>query len=72
MYRTMADSGEELVQDIELIDAYRGEKLPEGKVSYTYSMKYGLPTRTLRDEEVEESHSRLKDLLVKKFNVTFR
>ena len=72
MYRAMASSGEDLIQDIELIDAYRGEKIPEGKVSYTYSIKYGLPTRTLRDEEVEAVHSRLKEVLEKKFNVTFR
>ena len=67
MYRAMADSSEDLIQDIELIDAYRGEKIPEGKVSYTYSIKYGLPTRTLRDEEIEETHSRLKEILTKKF-----
>ena len=72
MYRAMADSGEELIQDIELIDAYRGEKIPKGKVSYTYSIKYGLPSRTLRDEEIEAVHSCLKEDLAQKFNVTFR
>ena len=72
MYKAMLGSGEELIQAIELIDAYRGEKIPKGKVSYTYSIKYGLPTRTLRDEEIEAVHSRLKETLSKKFNVTFR
>ena len=72
MYRAMADSGEDLLRDIELIDAYRGEKIPKGKVSYTYSIKYGLPTRTLKDEEIEEAHLRLKEVLLKKFKVTFR
>lgn len=72
LYRAMADSGEDIIQDVELIDAYRGKKIPEGKVSYTYSIKYGLPTRTLKDEEIEEVHSRIKKALEKKLKVSFR
>ncbi len=72
LYDAMAATEEDLVQDIELVDAYRGEKIPNGKVSYTYSIKYGLPTRTLTDEEIESVHDRLKNTLQKNFDISFR
>ncbi|MDP8299477.1 MAG: phenylalanine--tRNA ligase subunit beta [Candidatus Tantalella remota] len=72
LYEAMAATGEDLVQDIELVDVYRGEKIPSAKVSYAYSIKYGLPTRTLTDEEVGLAHDKLKNTLQKKFDISFR
>jgi len=72
LYEAMVSSGEETVREIELTDAYRGEKIPDGKVSYTYSIKYGSAARTLQDQEIEDAHARIKALLEKKFKVSFR
>jgi phenylalanyl-tRNA synthetase beta chain len=66
------ETGEELIKDVQLADVYKGENIPQGKKSLTYSIKYGLDTRTLREEEIEAIHARVKDALVKKFNVSFR
>ncbi len=68
----MKESGEELVRSIELVDAYRGDRIPGDKVSYTYTIQYGLDTRTLTEDEIEGVHARIKGSLQTKLNVTFR
>jgi phenylalanyl-tRNA synthetase beta chain len=51
-----------------LVGTYEGEKIPESKRSITLRIEYRSDERTLRDEEVEERHRGLIDLLVKKFS----
>ncbi|MBU0570449.1 MAG: hypothetical protein KKC50_00160, partial [Candidatus Omnitrophica bacterium] len=70
--RTIEKSGEELIRKIDLIDVYRGKNIPAGKRSLTYSIQYGLDTRTLKDEEIESVHAGVKDALAGGLGVTFR
>jgi len=72
MLREIKRSGGELVQSADIIDIYLGENIPEGKKSLTYSIQYGLTSGTLKDEEIESVHSRVKDTLARKFGVSFR
>jgi len=65
-------SGEDLIRSIELVDAYQGERIPEDKISYTYTIQYGLATRTLKDEEIEAVHERVKKTISETFKVSFR
>ena len=65
-------TGEEIIRSVELIDVYQGEQIAAGQKSLTYSIEYGLDTRTLKDEEVEAIHARIKDELAKKLKVSFR
>jgi phenylalanyl-tRNA synthetase beta chain len=65
-------SGSELIRKIDLIDVYRGKNIPAGKKSLTYSILYGLDTRTLKDEEIESIHADVKDALTGDLGVTFR
>jgi phenylalanyl-tRNA synthetase beta chain len=51
-----------------LVGIYEGEKIPENKRSVTLRIEYRSDEGTLRDEEVEERHRGLIDLLVKKFD----
>ncbi len=64
--------GEGIVREVELIDLYQGDKLPAGKKSLTYSIKYGRDDRTLTDEEVETANSGIRQALTERFQVTFR
>ncbi len=64
--------GEGIVGEVELIDLYQGDKLPAGKKSLTYSIRYVRDDRTLTDEEVESAHSGIKQALSEKFQVSFR
>jgi len=68
----ICSTGEDLIVDARLKDVYEGEQVGSGKKSLTYSVTYGLDTRTLTDQEIEGVHSRVKDALSGKLNVTFR
>jgi phenylalanyl-tRNA synthetase beta chain len=72
IFMAIRDTGEEIIRDIKLSDVYEGKQVPEDKKSLTFSIMYGLDTRTLKDEEVEAVHSQIKDALSKNLNVTFR
>jgi phenylalanyl-tRNA synthetase beta chain len=72
IYAVIAASGEELIRGIDLVDVYKGKQIPLDKKSLTYSIKYGMDTRTLTEEEIEAVHSKIKDALAQKLKVTFR
>ncbi|RKY41794.1 MAG: phenylalanine--tRNA ligase subunit beta [Candidatus Makaraimicrobium thalassicum] len=72
IHKVISGTGEEIIRGIELLDLYEGEQIPAGKKSLTYSVKYGLDTRTLTEEEIEAVHSKVKETLVKKLGITFR
>jgi len=50
------------------VDAYSGQGIPAGKRAVTLRLEYRADDRTLRDEEVEERHRTLIDLLLRTYN----
>jgi len=68
----IAKTGGELILNIELVDVYEGKQVSPGKKSLTYSIEYGIPARTLTEEEVESVHSKIKETLTAELSVTFR
>ncbi|NLY44681.1 MAG: phenylalanine--tRNA ligase subunit beta [Tissierella sp.] len=46
--------GEELVENVEIFDIYRGNQIPEGKKSIAFSIIYRSYERTLTDNEVNQ------------------
>ncbi len=72
IYNILSSSAEEIIRGVELVDTYEGKQIEAGKKSLTYSVKYGLDTRTLTDEEIDPVHSKIKDTLQKKLGVSFR
>ena len=68
----IAQKGKDMIRRIKLVDVYEGKQIPPDKKSLTFSIEYGLDTRTLKEEEVEEAHSGIKEDLSKKLGVTFR
>ncbi len=52
----------------QLVGTYEGKNIPEGKRAVTLRVEYRSNERTLRDEEVEERHRSLVDLLLKEFD----
>lgn len=61
-----------LIKEINLIDVYKGENIPSGKKSFTFSLKFQSEEKTLRDEEVEEAMSKIRTLLREKFKAELR
>ncbi|MGC1197307.1 MAG: hypothetical protein WA882_10465 [Geitlerinemataceae cyanobacterium] len=51
---------------------YRGETVPEGQRSLAFRLMYRSSDRTLTDKEVDEAHQKVRDTLVKKFEVNLR
>lgn len=70
--KIISDAGREMIRGIEVIDVYEGKQIPHGKKGLSYNIKYGLDMRTLTEEEIERAHSKVKEALVKKLDITFR
>lgn len=67
------DVGGDMVEEVELIDKYENaEKFGEGKVSYTYRIKYRHLDRTLTNAEVNEIHKKLEERTTSDFNAEIR
>jgi phenylalanyl-tRNA synthetase beta chain len=70
--KTMNEVGGELLSQVELFDQYQGENVPEGKRSLAFNLVYRGSDRTLKDEDIEPIHQKVRDTLTQKFNVMLR
>ena len=59
-------------RSVKLVGTFEGENIPPGKRSVTLRLEYRSDERTLRDEEVEEYHSRLTSRLLDTFSAQQR
>lgn len=60
------------VDQLELIDEYRGKQVPQGKKSLTFRVRYGRKDATLTAEEIEEKRTQLMNKLSKKLGAEIR
>ncbi len=58
--------GGDLLRGLVLFDLYQGTGIPDGTRSLAFSLAYGDPSRTLRDEEVDAIHDTLRRELAEK------
>ncbi|MEM8779540.1 MAG: phenylalanine--tRNA ligase subunit beta, partial [Cyanobacteria bacterium P01_G01_bin.49] len=70
--KTMKKAGGKLLVGVELFDDYQGKNVPEGQRSLAFSLAYRSSDRTLTDEDVEPVHDKIRQALVKQFEVTLR
>ncbi|MGK7940088.1 MAG: phenylalanine--tRNA ligase subunit beta [Crocosphaera sp.] len=70
--QAMNKAGGQLLTAIELFDDYQGENVPDGQRSLAFSLAYRSGDRTLTDEDVEPVHDKIRQTLVKQFEVTLR
>ncbi|MEM8637565.1 MAG: phenylalanine--tRNA ligase subunit beta [Cyanobacteria bacterium P01_G01_bin.54] len=68
----MQTTGKKLLAGITLFDEYQGQGVPEGERSLAFSLAYRAGDRTLTDEDVEPVHQKIREALVKQFEVTLR
>ncbi len=64
--RSIRDLAGPLLENVRLFDVYTGKGIPEGKRSLAFSLAYRDPEKTLRDEDVDEIHDKLRALLTEK------
>lgn len=70
--RAVRQAAGDLLESVELFDEYRGESVPEGKRSLAFRLIYRAHDRTLKDEEVEPLHQKVRETLEDKFQVSLR
>jgi phenylalanyl-tRNA synthetase beta chain len=72
MLQAVADQNLEYRRSAKLVGVYEGAGVPEEKRSVTLRIEYRADERTLRDEEVDETHARLVAALEEKFGAKLR
>ncbi|VEP16594.1 Phenylalanine--tRNA ligase beta subunit [Hyella patelloides LEGE 07179] len=70
--KVMTKAGGKLLDKIEVFDEYQGKNVPEGQRSLAFNLVYRASDRTLQDKDVDPVHQKVRDTLVKKFDVTLR
>ena len=67
-----SSEGASLLASVELFDEYRGEHVPTGQRSLAFRLIYRAADRTLKEEEVNLVHQKVRDILEEKFQVSLR
>ena len=70
--KVIGKAGGKLLQRVEVFDEYKGKNVPEGQRSLAFNLFYQASDRTLTDKDVDPVHQKVRDTLVKKFDVTLR
>ncbi|MEM7760848.1 MAG: phenylalanine--tRNA ligase subunit beta, partial [Cyanobacteria bacterium P01_A01_bin.40] len=65
-------AGGKLLQQVEVFDEYKGKNVPDGQRSLAFNLVYQANDRTLTDQDVDPVHQKVRDTLVKNFDVTLR
>ncbi|MGI6295946.1 MAG: phenylalanine--tRNA ligase subunit beta [Armatimonadota bacterium] len=68
----IAESGKGYIEQIRLLDVYRGEQVGTGRASLTVSMVFRSPEKTLTDEEVNSVLGSVKEALTRDIGAGFR
>ena len=70
--RIITQKAKKMLEEINLFDVYRNEKLGKNKKSVAYSLKFRLTDRTLTDEEVNNTMQEIVNALEKELNAELR
>ncbi|MEY5040772.1 MAG: hypothetical protein RLZZ414_300, partial [Bacteroidota bacterium] len=75
-YQSLVDAVKEteknLLQKVDLLDVYQGDKLPANKKSYTLSFTLQSEEKTLEDKDIEKVMQKLQNMFAQKFNAELR
>ncbi|MBD3308652.1 phenylalanine--tRNA ligase subunit beta, partial [candidate division KSB3 bacterium] len=72
IHTVIREAGAPLLEHVTLFDRYVGQQIADGCISYTYSLRYRSPEKTLTDSEVAEIHQRIIDQLQTRLGITLR
>ncbi|MFB5760298.1 phenylalanine--tRNA ligase subunit beta [Paenibacillus medicaginis] len=72
LLRVIRENGDELLTQARVFDVFTGSKLGEGKKSIAIALLYRHRERTLTDEEINETHSRIVAMLEQTFGAELR
>jgi phenylalanyl-tRNA synthetase beta chain len=72
LQKAIIEAGGELLKEVSIFDVYQGDRLPDGKKSIAFSLRYYDPERTLTDEEVTAVHEKVIQEVEQRFGATLR
>ena len=72
LLHTLWEANNGLINEINLFDLYRGAPIPKGKKSLAFRIKYQNEDRTLTDQEVNELHQRIINLVTERHEAILR
>ncbi|GAJ38329.1 phenylalanine--tRNA ligase subunit beta [Saccharococcus caldoxylosilyticus] len=72
LQKTIIEAGGKLLKEVSIFDVYKGDRLPDGKKSIAFSLRYYDPERTLTDEEVTAVHEKVIQAVEQQFGATLR
>jgi phenylalanyl-tRNA synthetase beta chain len=70
--RAIEDGAGELLEQVRLVEDYRGENLPEGLKSVTFALRFRATDRTLTQTEASEARDAAVALTGKLFGASIR
>ncbi|MFM2384675.1 MAG: hypothetical protein RL166_549 [Actinomycetota bacterium] len=70
--RTIEEGAGELLEQVRLIEDYRGGNLPEGQKSLTFALRFRATDRTLTQAEASEARDAAVALAGKLYGATIR
>lgn len=72
LQKAIIEAGGSLLKEVAIFDVYKGDRLPDGKKSIAFSLRYYDPERTLTDEEVTAVHEKVIQAVEQQFGATLR
>ncbi|EZP76417.1 phenylalanyl-tRNA ligase subunit beta [Parageobacillus genomosp. 1] len=72
LQKAIIEAGGKLLKEVSIFDVYKGDRLPEGKKSIAFSLRYYDPERTLTDEEVTAVHEKVIQAVEQRFGAILR
>jgi phenylalanyl-tRNA synthetase beta chain len=72
MKETLHMNGTEFLSEINLLDEYRGQPIPENQTSLCLQLIFQSDKKTLENKEIENIIKKLQKILTQKFQATLR
>lgn len=71
-WNDIKSSIEPMVKNLEFIEEYRGDKIPNGKKSITFRVKMGNNDSTMTNEQIINKANAILKILNKKYDIVLR
>ncbi|MDM8540209.1 phenylalanine--tRNA ligase subunit beta [Desulfococcaceae bacterium HSG9] len=72
LLKTVADTGENLVENVQLLDIFTGDSIPNDQKSVSFRIIYRSAEKTLDDETINRLHAKIADKLRRSFDASFQ
>ncbi|MDM8540513.1 hypothetical protein QUF90_05445 [Desulfococcaceae bacterium HSG9] len=72
LLKTVADTGENLVENVQLLDIFTGDSIPNDQKSVSFRIVYRSAEQTLDDETINRLYAKIADKLRCSFDASFQ